>query len=135
MAMSPLQAGTGLRQLRHFPELLEKQVKNARRLREKLAGCTELQLQAEPPGSASSFLYVRARVDDPGAVRGRLRRFGVDTKADDMRDCAALSIFPNRASCPRAKYLGGHCIELPCGPYYSEERIDDIARRVLEALK
>lgn len=135
IAMSSLQAATGLRQLRRFPELLEKQVKNARRLREKLAGCTDLRLQAEPPGSRSSFLYVRARVDNPPQTRRLLRRHGVDTKADDMRDCAALSIFPDRPSCPRAKYLGGHCIELPCSPYYSLARIDNIASRVEKALK
>jgi dTDP-4-amino-4,6-dideoxygalactose transaminase len=135
IAMSPLQAGTGLRQLRRFPELLERQVRNARRLRERLARSAGLKLQAEPEGSRSSFLYVRARVDDPSRIRQLLRRYGVDTKADDMRDCSALSIFPERPSCPGARYLGGHCIELPCGPYYSPGRIDDIASRVEKAVQ
>ena len=126
----PFQAVVGLRQLKRFPGWLEKQVKNARYLRRRLKDCPGLQLQQEPPGTRSSFPYVRARVDNPQQARRKLLRGGIDTKPDDMRNCAALEIFENRSLCPVAERLGGHCIELPCSHFYSKRQIDDIAVRV-----
>ena len=133
--ISPLQAATGLRQLRRFPDWLERQINNAHHLRRRLYGCSKLQLQQEPPDTQSSFLYLRARVEEPVAFRRALLRRGVDTKPDDMRNCAALGIFKERPECPNAERLGRHCIELPCSHFYSEREIDDIADRVQAAVK
>jgi len=132
--ISPFQASVGLRQLKRFPGWLDKQVRNARLLRGLLKDCPGLQLQQEPEGTRSSFLYVRARVDDPPAVRRKLLRAGIDTKPDDMRDCAALNIFSPQIICPAAEKLGGHCIELPCSHFYSEPQINQIADRIIDAL-
>ncbi|MDP8215607.1 MAG: aminotransferase class I/II-fold pyridoxal phosphate-dependent enzyme [Candidatus Euphemobacter frigidus] len=132
--LSPFQAAVGLRQLKRFPGWLEKQVKNARYLRQKLKDCPGLQLQQEPSGTRSSFLYVRARVDDPQPVRRQLLRRGIDTKPDDMRNCAALDIFGPRKTCPVAERLGGHCIELPCSHFYSQRQMDKIADRIITTL-
>ncbi len=131
---SPFQAAVGLRQLERFPRWLERQETNARLLRSRLSGCPGLQLQEEPPGTRSSFLYLRARVEDPSRVRRLLLRRGVDTKPDDMRDCSRLGIFGKQPPCPVAGRLGGHCIEIPCSPFYTEREIDDIAGRVSAAL-
>jgi perosamine synthetase len=133
--VSPFQAAVGLRQLKRFPGWLRRQVKNARHLRDRLKDCPVLQLQQEPEGTRSSFLYVRARVDDPPAVRRRLLRAGIDTKPDDMRNCAALKIFESDLSCPEAEKLGGHCIELPCSHFYSDRQIENIADRISGALE
>ncbi|MEA1928593.1 MAG: aminotransferase class I/II-fold pyridoxal phosphate-dependent enzyme [Candidatus Auribacterota bacterium] len=132
--ISPFQATVGLRQLKRFPGWLNKQVRNARLLRGLLKDCPGIQLQQEPEGTSSSFLYVRARVDDPPAVRRRLLRAGIDTKPDDMRNCAALKIFGSQISCPVAEKLGGHCIELPCSHFYFKPQIDQIADRIIDAL-
>ena len=132
--ISPFQASTGLRQLSRFPGWLEKQAENARRLRALLENCPALQLQEEPAGSRSSFLYVRARVDDPGRIRRKLLRVGIDTKPDDMRDCSSLEIFEDSVFAPAAARLGGHCIELPCSHFYSFRQIDGIAGRIHKAL-
>jgi len=132
--LSPLQAETGLRQLRRFPEGLAAQVANARRLRELLEDCPTLRLQEEPDGSRSSFLSVRAQVPDPGGIRSALLAAGVDTKPDDMKNCAALEFFGGNDPCPVAAGLGGHCIELPCSPYYSQRQIERLAVRVRAAV-
>ena len=132
--ISTFQASVGLRQLKRFPGWLDKQVRNARLLRGLLNDCPGLQLQQEPEGTRSSFLYVRARVDVPPAVRGKLLRVGIDTKPDDMRNCAALKIFGSQISCPVAGKLGGHCIELPCSHFYSEPQINQIADRIIAVL-
>ena len=132
--ISPFQASTGLRQLKRFPGWLKKQVRNARLLRGRLRDCPILQLQQEPESTRSSFLYVRARVDDPTSVRRRLLRAGIDTKPDDMRNCAALKIFESGLPCPEAEKLGGHCIELPCSHFYSDQQIENIADRIITAL-
>lgn len=134
-AISPLQESVGIRQLRRFPGWLRRQVGNARRLRSALAECPGLQLQAEPAGAESSFLYVRARVEEPEKIRRRLLRAGIDTKPDDMRNCADLDIFGAHPACPAAQRLGGRCIELPCSHFYSRRQIDRIAGRIIEALK
>ncbi|MCX6349091.1 MAG: aminotransferase class I/II-fold pyridoxal phosphate-dependent enzyme, partial [Candidatus Aureabacteria bacterium] len=133
-AMSPFQAMVGLRQLQRFPSYIVRQMRNARLLRERLAGVSGIELQAEPPEAGASFLYVRVRVDDPVAFRRALLSAGVDTKPDDMRDCASLGIFGEQPPCPNAARLSGHCIELPCSPFYSEEEMVDIARRTKTAL-
>ncbi len=125
--MAPFQAAVGLRQLSRFPGWLKKQAENARRLRERLEGCPGLRFQAELPGTRSSFLYVRVRVDDPPAIRRRLLRSGIDTKPDDMRNCAALTVFGEQPRCPVAETLGERCIELPCSPFYSERQMERIA--------
>ena len=129
--MSPLQAKTGLRQIKRFPSWLNLQIKNARRLRLILSDCPKLQLQHEAPDTQSSFLYVRARVDNTAVFRRALLRRGIDTKPDDMSNCAGLGIFEDQTDCPEARKLGGHCIELPCSPFYSERQIGNIAERVL----
>lgn len=134
LPISPLQAAVGLRQLEGFPARLEKQIENARFLRDRLAGYPGLRLQEEPPEGRSSFLYVRARVEEPGAFRRKLLRSGLDTKPDDMRSCAALDFFPGRAPCPAAEELSGRCIEIPSGSSYSEREIEDISGRVIEAI-
>ncbi|MFH1037505.1 MAG: aminotransferase class I/II-fold pyridoxal phosphate-dependent enzyme [PVC group bacterium] len=134
-SFSPFQAAVGLRQLKRFPRWLEKQEANARLLRSRLEDCRVLRLQREPPGTRSSFLYLRARVEDPKKVRRALLHRGVDTKPDDMRNCAGLEIFAGRCECPTAARLGGRCIELPCSPFYSGKEIEDIAGRVSEALE
>ena len=133
--ISPFQASVGLRQLKRFPRWLDKQVRNARLLRGLLNDCPGLQLQQEPGGTRSSFLYVRARVDDPPEVRRRLLREGIDTKPDDMRNCSELKIFESTLPCPVAEKLGGHCIELPCSHFYSEGQIERIASRINAALR
>jgi len=132
--MAPFQAMVGLRQLQRFPSYIARQTRNARLLRERLAGISGIELQAEPPEGGASFLYVRTRVDDPVAFRRALLSAGVDTKPDDMRDCASLGIFGEQPPCPTAERLSGHCIELPCSPFYSEEQMADIARRTKTAL-
>ncbi|HOO78382.1 MAG TPA: DegT/DnrJ/EryC1/StrS family aminotransferase [bacterium] len=132
--LSPVQAAAGLRQLRRFPRWLEIQRAHARFLRHRLENLALLQFQQEPPGASSSFLYLRVRVEDPGEVRRRLLLGGVDTKADDMRDCSSLPFF-HAASCPVAARLGGHCIELPCSPLYSAQDIENIARRIIRSLR
>ncbi len=134
-SLAPFQAAVGLRQLKRFPRWLERQEVNARLLRSRLAGCPGLRLQEEPPGTRSSFLYLRARVEDPRQARLTLLRQGVDTKPDDMRNCAGLEIFESGAECPTAARLGGRCIELPCSPFYSKRQIEDIAGRVSRAMK
>jgi len=131
---APFQAAVGLRQLVRFPRWLEKQEANARRLRSLLADCPGLRLQKEPEGTRSSFLYLRAWVEDTREVRHALLRHGVDTKPDDMRNCAGLEIFEHRPQCPVAEGLGGRCIELPCSPFYSRRQIEDIAARVSRAM-
>jgi len=132
-SISPFQAASGLRQLARFPRWLEKQTANARLLRDRLADCPGIELQQEPPGTRSSFLYVRARVDNPTRVRHILLNHGVDTKPDDMRNCAALNIFGKQSPCPEAARLGGQCIEIPCSQFYSEHRISRLADRILAA--
>jgi len=132
--IAPFQASAGLRQLKRFPGWLEKQIRNARLLRRRLQDCRVLRLQQEPEGTRSSFLYVRARVDDPPEVRRRLLREGIDTKPDDMRNCAGLTIFESGIPCPEAEKLGGHCIELPCSHFNSERQINQIADRIIAAL-
>ncbi len=132
--IAPFQAAVGLRQLSRFPCWLEQQAANARCLRERLEGCPVLRLQAELPGTRSSFLYVRGRVDDPPAIRRRLLRSGIDTKPDDMRNCAALDVFGDQPSCPVAETLGERCIELPCSPFYSERQMERIADRIERVL-
>ncbi len=132
--ISPLQASAGLRQIKRFRGYLERQRGNARRLRSRLSGIPELQLQNEPEGTSSSFLYVRARVEDPAGFRRALLRCGVDTKPDDMRDCSTLGIFGEQPPCPNAARLGGRCVEIPCSPFYSEKEIDDIAARISKAM-
>jgi len=129
--LSPFQASVGLRQLARFPRWLEKQVRNARLLRDRLKNCRGFQLQQEPSGARSSFLYVRARVDNPGKVRQTLLLKGVDTKPDDMRNCAGLKIFGDQMLCRYAARLGGHCIEIPCSHFYSERQIMRLADRIL----
>jgi len=132
--IAPFQAAAGLRQLKRFPGWLKKQTRNARLLRRRLRDCPVLHLQQEPDGTSSSFLYVRAWVDDPPEVRRRLLREGIDTKPDDMRNCAGLEIFESCLPCPEAEKLGGHCIELPCSHFYSERQINRIADRIITAL-
>ncbi len=132
--IAPFQAAVGLRQLSRFPGWLEKQAENARRLRERLKGCPGLRLQAELPGTRSSFLYVRVRIDDPPGIRRRLLRSGIDTKPDDMRNCAALDVFGDQPRCPVAETLGEQCIELPCSPFYSRRQMERIADRISSAL-
>jgi len=131
--ISPFQAEVGLRQLTKFSGRLEKQVRNARLLRDYLAGCAGLELQKEPVDSCSSFLYVRIRVENPERARHQLLMKGVDTKPDDMRNCADLDIFSSQSNCPNAQRLGGHCVEIPCSPFYSESTIKNIAEKVREA--
>lgn len=128
--MAPVQAATGLRQLRRFPLWLKRQSENARRLREALKDVPGFEFQQEPAGAQSSFLYLRVRVEGPEEVRRRLLAAGVDTKADDMRDCSSLPFFRPGPECPAAARLGGHCLELPCSPFYSPGEMNDIARRV-----
>ncbi len=132
---SPFQAAVGLRQLKRFPLWLERQEANARLLRSRLKGCPGLKLQEEPEGTRSSFLYLRARVEDPVRARRALLRRGVDTKPDDMRDCPGLGIFGPQPDCPNSAALGGRCIEIPCSPFYSDKAIGDIARRVVRAME
>lgn len=133
--ITPFQVSVGLRQLSRFPDWLNKQVRNARLLRSRLQDCVGLQLQQEPEGTRSSFLYVRARVDDPAKIRREMLRGGIDTKPDDMRNCAALKIFESPLPCPEAEKLGGHCIELPCSHFYSDRQIDKIADRIIAVLR
>jgi len=128
--MAPVQAAAGLRQLRRFPLWLKRQSENARCLREALRDIPGFEFQAEPEGAESSFLYLRVRVEEPEKVRRRLLAAGVDTKADDMRNCSSLPFFRPGPDCPAAARLGGHCLELPCSPFYSKEDMDDIALRV-----
>lgn len=132
--ISLFQAAVGLRQLNRLPNWLERQAVNARYLRGRLEVCPGLQLQKEPSGTRSSFLYVRARAEEPDRIRKRLLRRGIDTKPDDMRDCSALSIFPPGPPCPVAGSLGERCIELPCSPFYSQRQMKRIADRILLAL-
>ncbi|MDP8234786.1 MAG: aminotransferase class I/II-fold pyridoxal phosphate-dependent enzyme [Candidatus Erginobacter occultus] len=132
--ISPFQAAVGLRQLSRFSGWLERQAVNARYLRGRLEDCPGLQLQKEPPGTRSSFLYVRARTEEPDRIRKRLLGQGIDTKPDDMRDCSALSIFPPGPPCPVAGSLGERCIELPCSPFYSRRQMKRIAGRIIAAL-
>ncbi len=133
-SLSPFQAAVGLRQLRRFPDYIAHQTRNARILREKLAGVPGIELQKEDPAGGSAFLYVRARVEDPAGFRRRLLAAGIDTKPDDMRDCASLGIFGDSPPCPNAACLGGHCIELPCSPFYSASEMNGIAARVTAAV-
>ncbi len=135
LPMAPLQAAVGLRQLKRFPGWLEKQIENARLLRSRLSGCPGLRIQQEPPEGRSSFLYVRARVDDPLAFRRKLLRTGLDTKPDDMRNCAALGFFERRAPCPAAEELSGRCIEIPSSHFLPEREINEIADRIRSVLK
>lgn len=132
--LSPWQAAVGLRQLECFPSWLENQVKNARYLRELLDGVPGLKFQQEPPGTEASFLYIRARVNDPPAFRRALLKRGIDTKPDDMRNCAALEVFSGGAPAPVAEFLGGHCIELPCSHFYSKAELDKIAFRTRDIM-
>ena len=135
VGIAPFQATVGLRQLKRFPGCLEKQVENARYLRQRLEDCSGLQLQKEPSGTRSSFLYVRTRVNDPATSRRALLRKGIDTKPDDMRNCAALGIFGEQPLCPVAENLGGRCIELPCSHFYSRRQMDKIADLIIAALR
>jgi hypothetical protein len=73
-------------------------------------------------------------VEEPAKTRRTLLRAGIDTKPDDMRNCAAFDFFPSSPVCPNAEYLGGHCIELPCSHFYSDRQIDEIAARIRGAL-
>jgi len=132
--LSPFQAAVGLRQLLRFPGYIARQTRNARLLREGLRGLPGVELQEELPGGGSAFLYVRARVEDPAGFRRALLAAGIDTKPDDMRDCAGLGIFGDQPACPNAAYLGGHCIELPCSPFCSEEAIAGRVRQIRSAL-
>jgi dTDP-4-amino-4,6-dideoxygalactose transaminase len=104
-------------------------------LRARLKDCPGLRLQEEPPRTRSSFLYVRARADDPPSLRRWLLRAGIDTKPDDMRNCAALAVFGEQPHCPVAETLGEQCIELPCSPFYSRRQMEKIASRLAWALK
>ena len=132
-ALSPFQASVGLRQLQRFPGYIARQTRNARILREGLAGAPGIELQREDPSGASAFLYVRARVEDPYAFRRALLRAGIDTKPDDMRDCSSLGIFGDHPRCLVAARLGGHCVELPCSPFYSAQAMGDLAARIRRA--
>ncbi len=134
-SFAPFQAAVGLRQLGRFSGWLERQEVNARILRSRLESCPGLKFQEEPSGRKSSFLYLRARVEDPDRVRRSLLCRGIDSKPDDMRNCAALEIFDHRLECPEAEKLGGHCVELPCSPFYSEQAITNIAGRVRRAMR
>lgn len=133
-ALSPFQASVGLRQLRRFPDFIARQTRNARLLREGLAGVAGIELQGEAPSGSSAFLYVRARVEDPRGFRRRLLAEGIDTKPDDMRDCSSLGIFGGHPPCPVAARLGGHCVELPCSPFYTERQMEKLAGKIGEAI-
>ncbi len=132
--LSPFQASVGLRQLQRFPDFIARQTRNARILREGLAGVAGIELQGEAPSGSSAFLYVRARVEEPRGFRRRLLAEGIDTKPDDMRDCSSLGIFGGHPPCPVAARLGGHCVELPCSPFYTERQMEKLAGKIGEAI-
>jgi dTDP-4-amino-4,6-dideoxygalactose transaminase len=133
-SLAPLQALIGCRQLERFPGFLSRHVTRALRLRAALRGARGLVLQELPEDRTSAFLSVRVRVADPAGFRRRLRRLGVDTRPDEMRNCAALDVLPARFECPVAVSLAGHCIEIPCWHTHSDRDIDRLAAAVAKAL-
>jgi len=127
--ISPLQAEIGLRQMTRFPRLLHKHTENAGLLRSILNDRVEI--QRIPPDRTSAFLSVRVLVKNPGLFRLLMRRHGVDTRPDEMRDCASLEVFPGQAPCPVSRLLAGNCIEIPCNHTFSTEEVERIGQAVL----
>jgi len=133
--MAPLQARIGCRQILRFPEYLERHVDRALLLRRFLSRIEGLTIQELPPDRTSAFLSVRVRVDVPDEFRRRLRELGVDTRPDEMRNCAGLKVFSPSRSCPVAESLAGKCIEIPFRATHSDRSIEKLAGAVARALR
>lgn len=132
--MANLQAAVGLAQIERLPERNAKLAASGRRLAESLRDIPTVKAPDVPPGELEHiYLYFRILVPQAQAFRKLLLKKGVDTQADDMRNCAGLEAFSKfAADCPVAAGLPETSIELPNNTTLSDSDVDRIAEAVRE---
>lgn len=130
--MANLQAAVGLAQLERLPARNAKLAANGRRLAEGLRDVPTVKAPDVPQGELEHiYLYFRVLVPEAAAFRKLLLEKGVDTQADDMKNCAGLDAFREfAADCPVAAGLPEKSIELPNNMTLSDDDIDRIAEAV-----
>ncbi len=135
--MANLQAAVGLDEISRLPQRNASLSANGRRLAALLAEVPGIRAPDIPAGELEHiYLYFRILVEDRPEFRKALRKKGVDTQADDLRNCASLEVFSNyRADCPVAAALPERSMELPNSATFSQTDIDYIAAAVRETVE
>jgi perosamine synthetase len=122
------QARLGLAQLRAHERTLERRVRVAESLIERLGGRVEVQRPGEPDAIAN-YLLVTALIPDRPAVAARLLRRGVDTKHHYMRDCSRA--LETGETFPFASRAEQEVLHLPAFPGMSRAQVRRVADAVL----
>jgi dTDP-4-amino-4,6-dideoxygalactose transaminase len=128
---TPYQAQLGLDQMKSVAPLLERRIRNAERLMDRLEGTVTFQ-RTRDPEVRSNYMLVTALMPEMQKISGRLLTLGVDTKHHYMRDCTAIG--DGGGSFPLAARAEAEVLHLPAYPELSDERIDWIADRVRRAV-
>lgn len=134
--LTDLQAAVGLCQLGRLDTINARLIRNAQLLNRELKAVSNIQLPEARRGGKHIYLYYRILVEDAKMFRKALLRKAIDSKRDDMSDCAGLDIFaPYRADCPVAGSLPARSVGIPNTSFLRETDVSYISKCIREIAK
>lgn len=125
------QARLGLSQVNTTAGLIERRVRNARRLIDRLQSKVRFQTHDEPD-VVSNYMLLTALFPRMREMARELLRRGVDSKHHYMRDCSRL--LEDGGSFPRAAQAEREVLHLPAYPELNDRQLDYVADQVERAV-
>lgn len=131
--LTNLQAAVGLGQLNRLDGINARLIRNAGLFDQELGTVKNIRIPEVHPRVKHIYLYYRVLEEDAKMFRRKLLRKGIDTKRDDMSNCAGLDVFaPCRTDCPVAERLPARSIGIPNTAFLREADILRIAECIRE---
>ena len=133
--MSNIQAALGVGQLEHIEPMVAKKRQIFHWYKERLEGSPRLTLNTENAWSESNYWMTSIVLDetyDRTAFRAALLAHGIDTRPFFYPISSLPMYHRGEVTTPVSHCLGRQGINLPSGVMLSEEKVDYIARAVLE---
>jgi perosamine synthetase len=135
--MPEMEAAIGYVQLRKLPKFLAKRSENAKKLTEKLAKTTRLQLPREPKGYKHSWYLFTVRMknakkEQRDKVVKRLQREGIGTVVCYANPIHRMPFYSKFGKCklPETEKAANQVLSLPVHPSVTTEQISFIAKTV-----
>ncbi|HIA02487.1 MAG TPA: hypothetical protein EYN66_11345, partial [Myxococcales bacterium] len=121
---SPLQAVTGIQQMRDLDHMQARRRSIAEKIREALP--THMVPQLLAPGDRHAWYFVVATTNNPDDVVQRLLAQGIDAGRYLMRNCAGIDEPALAATYKGAEYLYQHSIQLPAYPTLCDAGLEQL---------
>lgn len=131
--LANLQAAVGLQQLSKLDATNERSMQNAKLFNKELRTIKSIEIPEACPRAKHIYLYYRILKEDAEIFRRKLLGKGIDTKRDDMSNCAGLDVFaPGNTDCPVARRLPARSVELPNAASLTQSDILYISKCIRE---